>query len=177
MTKVINLYGGPGVGKSTTAAGIFYHAKMKGQNAELVHEYVKSWAWQGIQFTPFDEAYLFGKQSRCESQLYGKVDLIVTDSPILLAAIYEEHRKLPPIIKDAAIRFIAYAEEHGVQYYNYLLKRHKPYNPAGRYQTEEEAKRLDTVIEAYLKLANQRFTVIESLDECRALDILVKTLC
>ena len=40
-TKVLNLYGGPGVGKSTGAAYIFSMLKLAGINCELVREYAK----------------------------------------------------------------------------------------------------------------------------------------
>ena len=39
--KVINLWGGPGCGKSTTAAGLFSIMKMRGHKVELVTEYAK----------------------------------------------------------------------------------------------------------------------------------------
>jgi adenylylsulfate kinase-like enzyme len=38
---VINLFGGPGTGKSTLAAALFTDLKMKGINAELVTEFAK----------------------------------------------------------------------------------------------------------------------------------------
>lgn len=41
MTSVINLIGGPGSGKSTTAAGLFFRMKSMGVRCELVTEYAK----------------------------------------------------------------------------------------------------------------------------------------
>jgi len=40
-TKVINLFAGPGAGKSTTAAGLFAEMKRANVDVELVTEYVK----------------------------------------------------------------------------------------------------------------------------------------
>jgi hypothetical protein len=40
-TKVINLYGGPGVGKSTTAVGLFYLMRRASIKCEYTSEYVK----------------------------------------------------------------------------------------------------------------------------------------
>ena len=40
MTKVINLFGGPGAGKSTIASGLFYHMKIAGYNVEMTGEWV-----------------------------------------------------------------------------------------------------------------------------------------
>jgi hypothetical protein len=39
--KVINLWAGPGAGKSTTAAGLFFLMKLTGRRVELVTEYAK----------------------------------------------------------------------------------------------------------------------------------------
>lgn len=41
MTIYVNLYGGPGSGKSTTAAGVVSQLKLLSINAELVTEYAK----------------------------------------------------------------------------------------------------------------------------------------
>ena len=41
MAVVINLFGGPGCGKSTGAAYVFSKLKMLGVNAELTSEYAK----------------------------------------------------------------------------------------------------------------------------------------
>jgi len=46
-TVLINFYAGPGAGKSTTSAKIFAALKDRGECAELIQEYVKTWAWEG----------------------------------------------------------------------------------------------------------------------------------
>lgn len=38
----INLFAGPGTGKSTTAAGVFFEMKRSGMSVEYVTEYAKS---------------------------------------------------------------------------------------------------------------------------------------
>jgi tRNA uridine 5-carbamoylmethylation protein Kti12 len=83
-TTIINLYGGPGTGKSTSAAYLYYILKAEGHNVELVREYVKDWAWEGRQISTYDQIYFLGKQVRRESLLYGKVDWIITDSPVMM---------------------------------------------------------------------------------------------
>ena len=44
-TIVVNIFGGPSAGKSTTSAGIFYELKRQGIRCELVTEYAKSKVW------------------------------------------------------------------------------------------------------------------------------------
>jgi nicotinamide riboside kinase len=158
-TTVINLLGGPGSGKSTQAAAVFASLKKTGIMCELVQEYVKSWAWMGIPVqTPFDQLYIFGKQARAESILYGKVDVIVTDSPVLLSAFYDEKHNHRTIVKDALPEFYRAVREMRVEHLNAFLPRSKPYDPRGRYQTEEEAKEVDVELQEWLRVNGFAFS-------------------
>lgn len=153
MTTIINLYGGSGVGKSTVAALLFAQMKMFRMDVELVREYVKLWAWSGKQIRPADQIYLLGKQSAYESTLYGKVDFIVTDSPVMLAGAYAEwHSGQEGVyVSEAAKSFYAVSEKsHNVRYLNYFLGRNNAFDPRGRYETEEEAKSFDKFLMAQL---------------------------
>ena len=58
---VVNLYGGPGSGKSTTAAGIFSELKMLGLNTELVTEYAKDKVWEKHESILDNQIYVFAK--------------------------------------------------------------------------------------------------------------------
>lgn len=88
----INLFGRPGVGKSTTAAHIYSQMKIKNCKVELVNEYVKSWAYMGRPIRSFDQVYIFGKQINAEDRLlfHSKLDYIITDSPILIQCCYAQ---------------------------------------------------------------------------------------
>lgn len=129
---VVNLFGAPGTGKSTTASGLFYHLKNKGVNAELAGEYAKDLVWSDRDSTLKDQIYVFGKQHHRLFRLKDKVDVIIADSPVLLAASYAEGY---PECFTQTIKW-AFNEFDNL---NYLLQRVKPYNPKGRYQTEEES--------------------------------------
>lgn len=169
MTKVINLLGGSGIGKSTTAAGLFYKMKLNGMNVELVREYVKQWAWDGIQVGEYDQVYLFGKQAKYESKLYGKVDYIITDSPLLLNPVYESFYSLngTSVTEPSVKLFLKQAKDQGVEHINILLKRQKKYDPRGRYQTEAEAKEVDRFLERKLHDWGINYITIEVSDEER----------
>lgn len=153
-TVIINLYGGPGTGKSTSAAYLYYLLKECGLNAELVREYVKDWAWEERKISTYDQIYFLGKQSRRESLLYGKVDAIVTDSPVMLGAFYAE-RYCPHRIADGVAHltaaFYQQAHEDGHVHHHVMLRRSKGYNPAGRFQTEAEAREMDGGIHRFLE--------------------------
>lgn len=163
MTVVINLYGGAGVGKSTIAALLFAHMKMAKYHTELVREYVKLWAWSGRQVRPTDQLYLLGKQSAYESALYGKVDYVVTDSPVLLAGAYAEWQSGEDgkYVTEAARKFYETSEQlYGVTYLNVLISRKKEYDPRGRYGTAEEAAKFDIFLEQFLHANNKGFAVV-----------------
>jgi len=152
MTLVINLFGGSGIGKSTTAAKIYARLKDMGIETELVREYVKHWAWNNRQVGEYDQLYLLGKQSQAEAQLYGKVDVIVTDSPVLLAGVYAKFRwdGVADYVDQAAKSFVRHAEGNCVCHANFVLRRDKPFNPEGRYETEEQSREIDSFILDYL---------------------------
>lgn len=163
-TKVIGLYAGSGVGKSTLAANVYSKLKANGVHCELVREYVKTWAWNDQKVGPYDQLYIFAKQARFESQLYGKVDYIITDSPILLSPIYENFYTKKNIILPTVLNFLDYSQQNGVEYINFFLKRNKPFDKRGRYENEVTAKKIDKRILTTLKYYNIPFTKLENKD-------------
>ena len=145
-TTIINLYGGPGAGKSTSAAYLYYLLKCQNANVELVREYVKDWAWEGRAFGAYDEIYFLGKQVRHESMLFGKVNWIVTDAPVYMTAYYASiycSSTLAQGIKATADSFYQQAAEDGHQHLHIMLNRIRPYIQEGRYQSESQAHAVD----------------------------------
>lgn len=154
MTTIINLYGGPGSGKSTSAAYLYYLLKQQGKNVELVREYVKDWAWEGRKISAYDQIYFLGKQVRRESLLYDKVNYIITDSPILLSVYYAQQYVpvgLAEGIRSSTLAFYRQAAEDGHKHIHVFLNRTKEYNSAGRFQTESQAKEIDDGLLRMLK--------------------------
>jgi len=88
MMKVINVIAGPGAGKSTLASGLYHEAKRRGWNVELVTEVAKDLVWEGRTVALSNQAYVFGRQIQRLHRLSGHVDYVITDSPVLLSAIY-----------------------------------------------------------------------------------------
>lgn len=145
-TTVINLYGGPGAGKSTSAAYVYYLLKAAGENVELVREYVKDWAYEGRRIDTFDQIYFLGKQVRKESMLFGKVKWLVTDSPIFMNLYYASLYCTPILaagVTAATLAFYQQSAEDGHKHIHILLERSNPYVRDGRYQTEAEALEID----------------------------------
>ncbi len=148
MTTIINLWGGPGSGKSTTAAEIFAHLKKQGINCELVQEYIKGWVWEERKRIFGDQLYILAKQVRKEQILLGKVDFIITDSPVWFSAFYDwsasEYKResaLANVIEDYQLSL----KKEGHDVYDLFISRaDRPFNPAGRYQSENQAKEIDS---------------------------------
>lgn len=134
---IVNLFGVPGAGKSTGAAYIFSQLKMKGINAELITEFAKDKVWENNEKVFKNQLYLFGKQSFRISRVQDEVDVIVTDSPLLLSILYNQ----TPILGENFNQLV-YDVFNSYNNINYLIHRTKPYNPSGRMQTEEESNAL-----------------------------------
>jgi adenylate kinase family enzyme len=131
-TIIINLFAGPGSGKSTGAAYIFSKLKMLGIETELVTEFAKDLVWEENSVAIGCSPYVFGNQLFRIEKCLGKVDVVITDSPILLSTIYDStgSKYFQPLVLDLFSKF---------QNRSYFIKRVKKYNPNGRLHTETEA--------------------------------------
>ena len=143
---VVNLFGAPGAGKSTGAAYIFSQLKMLGVNAELVTEFAKDKVWENNTEVLSNQTYVFGKQHFRISRCANKVDVIVTDSPLLLSAIYNRSELLGEDFNNLVAKI--FKSYNSV---NYFIERSKPYNPVGRLQTEQESNGIANEIKAMLE--------------------------
>jgi len=153
--RVVNLFSGPGAGKSTTASGLFFEMKTRDMEVELVTEYAKKLVWQKRHNTLQDQLYVTAKQNHRMQILREQVNWCITDSPILLGLHYSPHfypRTYPSFILDV---FNSYDNM------NFWIERTKKYNPNGRNQTEDEAREADANIRAILDDNKIDYTVIK----------------
>jgi len=161
MSKIINLFGGPGIGKSTQASGLFTEMKRSHLSVEYTYEFPKEVAWEGNISQLRDQFFITANQHRNISRLYGKVDYIIVDSPIILGCFYEQR----------------YGDGYPASYYgmsglsnflwnlfkqydniNILLKRNnETYDPNGRIQDLQEAQEIDEDIKQTLLINNIPF--------------------
>lgn len=143
--KVINLIGSPGTGKSTTAAGLFYLMKTEQESVELVTEYAKDMVWREYPKKAFqDQLYITAKQNRRLEVLRGKVEFVITDSPLLLGCLY--------VPSNYPSHWEPFTRQLFDSYDNFVvfLERVKPYNPVGRYQDEKGSNALSKKIKSFL---------------------------
>ena len=138
-----NLFAGPGSGKSTTAAGLFFIMKCMGMKVELVTEYAKDLVYDGsLNGTASQQYEIFYEQSARMKRLIGKVDYIITDSPILMQFMYGERapgmrEEYPNYLNDIKSVMRDFTNR------DYLIERVKPYHAYGRVHDEQEARDLD----------------------------------
>lgn len=142
--RVINILAGPGAGKSTLASGLYYRAKCRGWNAELVTEVAKDLVWEERNAALANQAYVFGRQVQRIERLKDRVDLVITDSPFLLSAIYAP--------KDYPVEWEAVVVKLWKSYSNYvaLLERGPWFDERGRVHNLEMSLEIDRRIAALL---------------------------
>jgi hypothetical protein len=140
--RVVNLYAGPGTGKTTTAVALFAELKYRGYNVEYVPEYAKGMTWEKRGDKAFaQQDYIFAKQNWHIARVVTEVDFVITDGPLLHGLVYlnkEESPQLASLIRSTY---------EGYDNLNVFLERSgRRYNPKGRNQTEEQAISLDDKI-------------------------------
>jgi nicotinamide riboside kinase len=136
---VVSFFGGPGAGKSTMAAGVFYELKRRRINCEFVHEYAKELAWEGRAGALSNQTFILGQQFEMFRRCADQVDIIITDTSLLNSAIYCHNYDLSYA---AEIEFLAVKMYKSMNNFPFLVKRVQPYSSVGRYQNEEEADRV-----------------------------------
>jgi nicotinamide riboside kinase len=159
-TIIINFFGAPGSGKSTGAAYLFSQLKMNNVDCEYVHEYAKDLVWQNhreVFENPENQYFIGANQFFRMNSLLGKVDVIVTDSPLLLSIIYNKSIFLGQKYND----FIINLFKDRLDGINLLVNWNKDYNSNGRNQTKEEAAEIHTKIVGLLDENNIEYEAID----------------
>lgn len=150
-TFIINVVGGPGVGKSLIAALIFAQLKLNGQNVEYIPEYAKKLVWLREFDTLNNQHYVSSRQFKLMKSMVGNVKFIVTDGSLLHGLYYNRYN-----LSNTSDKQIT--ESKIIEYYNtfnniniYLLRGDYKYEQAGRIQSEFEAREVDTILLDILK--------------------------
>lgn len=162
QTVIVNLFAGPGAGKSSMTFALLAKLKAMGVNCEGAFEYAKVGEWEGrtgkIREAQF---YIAAKQHFRQHVLDGEVQVVVTDGPFLLGIVYQKHAKRPL----AHLTPLLIELHNQYDNINFYVKRTKPYMQIGRSQTEHEARTKDTEVYDMLVEHNIPFTEIEYGDD------------
>jgi thymidylate kinase len=145
---IINLSGGPGVGKSTLALEITTKLKKEGYNVEFVFEHAKdlthSERWNCLS----NQLFVFAEQYR-RIEILKNYDYIIVDSPLLLSAVYNDIYNNQPYQKELDALILTIHNDSNFININFVIKRNPSfiYNEMGRNQKLEEAKKIDETVE------------------------------
>ena len=157
----INLFGGPGTGKSTTAAGLFHEMKKEGVKVEYITEYAKDLVFSNDFWRLKDQVYILAKQHHPLFKMESQVDFLINDGPFIIGLLYlQETEHLPKKeFTDLVVKmFKSYehiniflerdVEEHGYQEY-------------GREQTLAQAEEIDKRTKRLLDEHGIKYTTVK----------------
>lgn len=138
----INLFGGPGIGKTVLSADLFSMLSKLGHNTELILEYAKSCYYENrMNILKEDQLYVLAKQHRSIARLKNhNVEYVVVDGPMEMSAAYNNPDTFDQKLMEQTIKYL----HNNYTCLNILLERNLSYgfNPVGRYQ-----KNIDEAIE------------------------------
>ena len=140
---IVNILGGPGIGKSTVATAVFSLLKMHEVNAEYVSEFAKDLTWEERFYTLLNQYYVWANQHHRIWRLKPYVDVIITDSPTILSMIYGSH-----VVDEFRQTVLEVFNSNNNM--NFLLERITEYVPVGRNQNQREACTIDKKIKSML---------------------------
>lgn len=162
-TIIVNLFASPGSGKSTTAAGVFSKLKLKGVDCELVTEFAKDVVWEKRQHILKNQLYISGKQSQRIFRLDGQVDVVITDSPLLLSSMYNRlNGRFTPDLYESLM-----LEEHNrYTNINYFIELPDgSFNENGREQKYEESIEISKNIKIMLDRLGMEYYIVHKSEE------------
>lgn len=139
---VVNLFGGPGTGKTTMAARIFSELKQRGIEAACPEEHAKLLIWSGRPWLLDHQVILMGKIYETLLNLRDKAQVIIVDGPMLLCSVYAGDREKP------AFHQLVTDLHKQTDRVNLSVQRerNRPYDPSNRRETEGAALKIDGMI-------------------------------
>jgi hypothetical protein len=145
------------------SALIFAELKMRHISTEYTPEYAKQLVWQE-KFEDLNNQYHVSltqyKMLKC---IDGKVDYIITDSPLFLGLFYNRdfENNTSDIIKTECM-ILDKLKEFNNKYI--FLERNEtyPFETQGRVHNEQESKRIDAELKKLLEKHNIKFKVFKS---------------
>lgn len=168
-TKIINLFGGPCAGKSTSAAGVFHEMKKLDYDVEYVTEYAKDVVFEKCNTLLENQIHIFSEQYRRQFKLLGQVEYIITDSPIALSCVYFD------IYNSKSNRYDEVYTELSKKFFletfklfdskNYFIRRDvSKYSPQGRLEDLNQSIEIDNKIMSFLSDNNIEYLTVDQND-------------
>jgi nicotinamide riboside kinase len=168
---VVSLYGGPGAGKTTLAAELFVELKKNNIDVEIVSEFAKDLVLEGRSEALKHQWYVIANQAFRIQSAYEHMQVVITDSPLLLGPIYDP---------ESSPALLALCLEHYHKYnnLNVVLDRNLEfeYTTAGRIHSLTESISLDNRILTMLEDHNIPYLRYTEFGKDRVLQIILREL-
>lgn len=157
LPLVLNLFGGPGIGKTTAAAKIFVELKMLGLEAANPEEHAKLAIWKGRPDLLDQQLVILGQSWETLHALSDKVDVVVMDSPLMLCSVYAGDREALHFHKTVA-------DFHKrMPRINIMLERPDglSYSQRGRREDQSTASAIDTKVKMALDAHGEPYSQVQ----------------
>lgn len=150
QTLIIDIYGGPGSGKSSTAKMLSGLINSLGYTSETPEEYPKYLIHKEDFKSLNNQIGIFSEHKLRIDSLLGKYDFIVSDSPTLMQNIYikdiygkKDYKHLRKLVK-------LEHQKHNDKRIAFFLNRKHNFKEIGRVQNEEQSLEKSKQIKKYL---------------------------
>lgn len=161
LPLILNLFGGPGIGKTTAAAKVFVELKMLGLEAANPEEHAKLAIWKGRPDLLDQQLVILGLTWETLHAVSDKVDVVVMDSPLMLCSVYAGTREAEHFHQTVA-------DFHKrMPRINIVLQRPKDltYSQRGRRETSDVAQQIDTKVRQTLDRFQEPYDMVEVTPE------------
>lgn len=172
MNKLlVNFFGGPGIGKTTAAAEIFVELKKMHVEVELVSEFAKDLVIEHRAEALKHQWYVTGTQAYRIDCAYQHMQVVLTDSPILLGPIYD-------IESSAALLALSLEYHHKYNNLNIVISRSTEYEHtmAGRVHSLTESVSLDNRIVRFIEEQDIPYIMFNEYGKERVLNLIMRTI-
>lgn len=158
--KVINIWAGPGAGKSTLAAAIFNVMKKEGFSVEIIPEVAKAMTYEHAMCQLDNQLLVLAKQEHQLRRLIGQVEYVIVDSPFPIGLAY-----CKPEDVSRYQHLIDCLWDDYDNYDFFISRTRKPFQQGGRNQNYSEALALDTIIkELWMEFSDGEMPWIDADD-------------
>ncbi len=157
-TKVINIIGGPGSNKSLFSSAIVLYLNMHQKSVETVPDYAKSLVWQQ-DFEALKNQYSIAqRQFEMINIIDGQVQFIVTECSLPQVLYYNEHYEdnICDVGKTRSNILKWYRQHNNVNVM--IVRGDRKYVHSGRFQDEDDARKIDHGLRATLVREGMKFT-------------------
>lgn len=150
-TKIVNIFGPPGAGKTTTAAELFVLYKKEGRRVSQIQEYATYLINSGrLRELIEEQGLIFEKQSHAQEISLGKFEYAITESPLVMSSFYAQNRPdlYSKLFHESV--FDKMTKFDNLNFYVYK-KNWDDYDVSGRIHTKEEAQAMEGELLGYLR--------------------------